>query len=313
MHFFKELKFLPEDFRSGGRGLRMLKVLGIPLLLIIIAGALPLPTTVERHSAVEISDPEQIRPEVPGFLPKVEFTEGTWIAPGTTLAKMENRELRLAAETAALQLRATEAAIQQARALNKPDELLQLEYILKARQAQLAEAEANIRKLELRAVKGGVLLTRDLGSRVGMLLRAGDTFCEIAPLDPIRISIPLSEKQVRTVRPGQRVELAADAFPGIRFQGTVTEEPSPLAKDRFPAAFSKQRGGDVPTIPGEHGAEYLAEHTYVVTVDIANPGNRLRHGMSIRARVETGTQPLWQTWANGVLDLISLDYRLMFP
>jgi hypothetical protein len=146
---------------------------------------------------------------------------------------------------------------------------------------------------------------------VGLLLRPPhDALCEIGSLNPMRIKIPLNEKEVRNVRPGNKVTLMADAYPGDKFYGQVLEEPLQLNPQDFPLAFSKDRGGDVPTYHDpQTGREKLLEHTYVVTVELQNPEGRLRYGMTMRAKIETGKLPFGRIVLQWFTDLISLDYR----
>ena len=186
----------------------------------------------------------------------------------------------------------------------------QLEALRDGAKARMEKARRDVEQLTLRAKTAGVVLNRDLESRVGQLLRPpNDTFCELAPLNPMQIKIPLTEQQVREVRRGQRVTLLADAFPNRKFEGMVNGEPMELDEHNFPIAFSKQRGGDVPTIPDGTGREKLMEHTYVVTVEVQNPDNLLRYGMTTRAKIETGKRPFGKIVLQWFVDLISLDYR----
>jgi hypothetical protein len=147
--------------------------------------------------------------------------------------------------------------------------------------------------------------------RVGVLLRPPQVaLCQIGSLNPMKIKIPLSEKEVRYVRPGNPVTLMADAYPGLTFHGRVLDEPLQLDAENFPPAFSKQRGGDVPTVHDPAtGKEKLLEHTYVVTVEVANPEHKLRYGMTMRARIDTGQRLFGKIVLQWFTDLISLDYR----
>ena len=125
----------------------------------------------------------------------------------------------------------------------------------------------------------------------------------------MRIKVPLSEREVRDVKPGNAVTLIADAFPGQKFAGVVAGQPMELDEHNFPPAFSKERGGDVSTYHDATGHEKLLDHTYVVTVEVQNPGNLLRYGMSARAKIATGKKPYGKIVLQWITDLISLDYR----
>ena len=93
-------------------------------------------------------------------------------------------------------------------------------------QVTLLEAQRLASRLTLRASRAGSVVTPDLERLAAGSLRAGDAFCEIAPLDPIQIYIPLNERQARHIRAGQRVELRVPAMPartGRRFSAKGAE------------------------------------------------------------------------------------------
>ena len=309
-HFVKQLDLSREDLKPGGRWGRIAKVFGIPLIAFVAYCFVPVSTEIVRRSAVEVANPEVVRPDSVGFIKKVHVKEGQMVTSGTVLAELENREIR---QELALQERALEEyelRIRAALGAERADEMKQLEALRDGAKARLEKARRDVEQLTLRAKTAGVVLNRDLESRAGQLLRPpNDTFCELAPLNPMQIKIPLTEQQVREVRPGQRVTLLADAFPNRKFEGVVNGEPMEMDEHNFPIAFSKQRGGDVPTIPDGTGREKLMEHTYVVTVEVQNPDNLLRYGMTTRAKIETGKRPFGKIVLQWFVDLISLDYR----
>jgi putative peptide zinc metalloprotease protein len=309
--FVKQLNLTTEDFKPGGRWRRIGLVFGIPLAAFIGFCFVPIQKEVNRHSAVELAEPEIVHPEVPGFVKEILVKEGDQVEPGTLIAKLENRDVTMRYEVAKLELERYEKGLSAVIGLGQTEELQQLQALRDGAKAMMEKAKRDTEQLDLRARTKGVVLTRDLQSRVGLLLRPPqDALCEIGSLDPMRIKIPLNEKEVRYVRPGNPVTLMADAYPGETFQGKVLDQPQALEPNDFPLAFSKDRGGDVPTFHDPAtGKEKLLEHTYMVTVEVANPGQRLRYGMTSRARIETGKILYGKIVLQWFTDLISLDYR----
>ena len=120
----------------------------------------------------------------------------------------------------------------------------------------------------------GVVLTRDLDKLKGRLIKSGELFCEIAPLDPLRIKVPLSEKQVRYVQKGQRVVLRAAAFPSQEFHGVIADKPVMFLGNQIPPGFSANRGGDVITYIDHRGHEVPVERTFEAVVEIENKADR---------------------------------------
>jgi putative peptide zinc metalloprotease protein len=308
--FVKQLNLTKEDIKPGGRWRRIAKVFGIPLVAFCAYCFVPVNTEVKRHAAVEVANPEIVRPDSVGFIKSVHVKEGQFVESGTVLAELENREVRLERANTELAIKDFELRIRAALGVERAAEMKELENMRDGAKVRLAKATRDVEMLTLRAKSSGVVLNRDLESRVGQLLRPpNDSFCEIAPLNPIQIKIPLNEQQVREVRAGQAVTLLADSFPDRKFSGVVKGEAAKLDEHNFPIAFSKQRGGDVPTVPDASGRDKLLEHTYVVTVEVQNPDNLLRYGMTARTKIETGRRPFGKIVLQWMVDLISLDYR----
>ncbi len=310
-HFVQQLHFTRDDLKPGGRGPRMAKVFGIPLAAFLVFCFVPVQNEITRHSAVELAEPEIVHPETPGFIKEVAVKEGQIVQPGTLLGRLENRELTERLVAAEQEAKRYELAVNASIGLGKSDDLRQLQPLLDGAKAVLEKIRHDVQQLDVRAKTGGVILTRDMDQRVGHFLRPPqDAFCELATLNPMRIKVPLSEREVRFVHAGNPVKLMADAYPGRKFQGHVAEEPVEMDSHNFPLAFSKERGGDVPTFHDPAtGRDKLLEHTYTVTVEVQNPDNCLRYGMTMRAKIATGKRPFGKIVLQWITDLISLDYR----
>ena len=137
-------------------------------------------------------------------------------------------------------------------------------------------------------------------------------FCEIAPLDPLRIKIALSEKQVRYIAKDQRVELRAHAYPSREFHGVIAERPVMFFGQEIPRGFSKKYGGDVLTYTDHQGREIPVERTFEAVLEVQNPDGLLRPGMTVRGKIYAGTYPWGRLVLQSILDLWSLDYRFFF-
>jgi HlyD family secretion protein len=202
-----------------------------------------------------------------------------------------------------------EAEVQRAVGLDKPADLKQAQTVRSAFEAKLQDARRDVENLTLRAKTGGVVLTRDLEAKVGLLLKSNDVLCEIGRLDPMRIKVALSEKQVRYVKRGQRVELKTQAYPGKTIRGVIAEEPIMFFAGELPKAFSSQRLGDVLTYVDAHGRELPVSRTFEAVVEVENSEGLIRPGMTARGKIYAGRRPWGLLVLQSVLDLISLDYR----
>jgi putative peptide zinc metalloprotease protein len=309
LHFVQQLKLTREDLKPGGRWRRIGLVFGLPLAAFLAFCFVPIELKIKRVCAIEIAEPEQVRPEVAGFIETIMVKEGDRVGAGQLLARLENRELRQKLVMAEQRLHSSEGQLRRAIGLDKPAEQQQLENLRKRYAADVAEARRDISLLELRAVQDGLILTRDLHLKLGHLLRSGELFCELTRLDPMRIKIPLNEKQVRYIAPGERVDFKANAYPGHPFRGTIVAAPLVPITKNMPAAFSAKRSGDVSTFIDREGHEVPVERVFAAQIDVEKTGGLLRPGMTGRASIYAGKRPFGKMVLQSLLDLVSLDYR----
>jgi putative peptide zinc metalloprotease protein len=309
--FYKSLDFKREDWHLGGRLRRLGKVGGILLAAFIAFCFVPWPLTIERSGTVELANPGQLRPEVAGFIDEVFTKQGDPVKPGQPVIQLTNREILQVRTEAEARLKSMDAEVQRYLGLDKPSELKQAQNLRAAAEARFREAQRDVEKLTLRAEGGGIMLTRGIERMQGRLVRSGELLCEVAPLDPLRIKIALSEKQVRYVEKGQRVVLKAHAFPGQQFRGVIADKPVMFFGDKIPRGFSKRYGGDVLTYTNDKGEEVPVERTFEAVVEVENPDGLLRPGMTVRGKIRSGRHPWGRLFLQSLLDLVSLDYRLL--
>lgn len=307
--FFKGLNLKAADMKSGGRLQRVKWVGGIMLAAFVLLCFTPWEMKIRRSGAVELADPDEIRSEVPGFISEIYVKEGDQVKEGQPLARLENRDLQQLAVNIEQRLAMTKANMQRELGLDRPALYKQYQSQAADYEGRLAQAHKDLASLVLKSHINGTVLTRELDRKAGHLLKSGELFCEIGSLDPMRIKIALSEKQVRYVEPGQKVELRADAYPWRTIYGTIVEvHPMMVAKD-LPPALSARRSGDVPTGINAQGQEVPLQRTFEARIDVQNEGGLLRPGMTghgmIHARKELWGRLLFQS----ILDLVSLDFR----
>ena len=106
---------------------------------------------------------------------------------------------------------------------------------------------------------GGVLQT--LNVRQGMTLALGETLAQVNGLGSVWLTVAVPEAQAAAVAPGQTVEARLPAFAGEVFKGTVS------------------------TILPQTNAD---SRTLQVRVELANPGARLRPGLTAQVSLEQG-------------------------
>ena len=307
--FFKSLELKREDWKPLGRLRRLMLICAVAVGIFGAACFVPVELTIKRAGAVQLAEPDEVRTEVPGFIEEVFVKEGDKVTPGQAVARLRNRDAAQVLVSAEGRAKMAEAEVQRAVGLDKPAELKGAQSVRAAIDARLKDARRDVENLTLRAKIGGTVLTRDLDKKVGLPLKTNEVLCEIASLDPMRIKVALSEKQVRYVKKGQRVEMKTEAYPGKTIRGTIADEPIMFFAGELPKAFSAHRLGDVPTYIDAHGREIAIERTFEAVVEVDNREGLLRPGMTGRGKIYAGKRPWGQLVLQSLLDLVSLDYR----
>ncbi|HRJ10521.1 MAG TPA: HlyD family efflux transporter periplasmic adaptor subunit, partial [Prosthecobacter sp.] len=161
----------------------------------------------------------------------------------------------------------------------------------------------------LRAPQDGVVLTPDLDRLAAGSLRAGDTLCTLAAEGQAEVFFPLSQRQARHVRAGQKMELRAASRPGVTFTGTVAEDAKTPPAESLPPNLAATLGGDIAAQPDDKGGLKPLEVTYGVLVRLPDPDGLLRPGMTGTGRLHGDRVTLGAALWMRLLDFISLDYR----
>lgn len=201
---------------------------------------------------------------LPGPLKEVYVRAGDQVQAGQTLAVLDLPELAFGVRQAEAALSAAQVDWDYYRVLreNKPPERrLQAQARLAAAQAALETARLSQAQTMLTAPRAGTVITVAL--KPGEIAGAGQTVLVLAGLDTLQVeTTDLSERNVASVRPGQKAEIYIDALEQ-EFSGQVIRL-SPRAG---------KKDGDV-------------VFTVTLIFDEQPPG--LRWGMSAEVRIQTG-------------------------
>jgi len=162
--------------------------------------------------------------------------EGSTVAKGQVLAKLEDDDLRRAVEVTEAEERYAKAELDRLAVLVERQVVARSAYDRakadweKAR-AAAARAAAEAGFLELRAPADGIVIRRD--GEIGQMIGANQTVFWLSCCAPLRISAEVDEEDIAQVRPGQEVLIRADALPGQTFHGqvlAVTPKGDPVAR-----------------------------------------------------------------------------------
>ena len=86
---------------------------------------------------------------------------------------------------------------------------------------RLAAARAALQKLALRSVNAGTVVRRNV--EPGDLVTAGSTLLEVAEEGATELRVPVDERNLGVIRPGQQAVIIPDAYPDASFLATLRE------------------------------------------------------------------------------------------
>jgi len=216
---------------------------------------------------IEAMQSIELRPDVEGRLVQILVREGSPVAQGTALFKIDDAELKA-------QVAQFEAERDLARqSLTRTRDLLAQKA---SSQAELERAEATMRsneaQLELLKVRLGRTLVRApfagvMGQRyvsLGDYVTTTTRLAALQTVSPQRASFQVPERYAEQLQPGQSVTFRVAALPGREFTGRV-DFVDPIVQ-----------------LPGR---------TIMVKARVPNPRRELQAGMFIEARLATAVRP----------------------
>ncbi|WP_277051692.1 HlyD family secretion protein [Zestomonas thermotolerans] len=98
-------------------------------------------------------------------------------------------------------------------------ELKRLDALIATARAELAQAEMNLSRTEIRAPVSGLVGQRS--ARNGQFVQAGAYLLAVVPDEDIWVQANFKETQIGRMQPGQRAELVFDSFPDTPIEGRV--------------------------------------------------------------------------------------------
>ena len=166
----------------------------------------------------------QIAAETSGRVSEIKFTEGDVVASGTVLIKLDDALINAQVEDAEARLTLAKANYERAASLRKSGTASQTtldtaQSELSVQQAVYDLIRAQHDKLSIKAPFPGVLGFRTISP--GAYVTAGTPLVNLEKIDRLKVNFSVPEVYLSKLAVGQKVEIAADALPGTRFEGTI--------------------------------------------------------------------------------------------
>ncbi len=216
---------------------------------------------------IEAMQSIELRPDVEGRLVQILVREGSPVAQGTALFKIDDAELKAQVaqieaerDLARQSLTRTRDLLQQK--ASSQAELERAEATMRSNEAQLDRLKTRLARTLVRAPFAGVMGQRFVS--LGDYVTSDTRLAALQTVSPQRASFQVPERYAEQLRPGQSVTFRVAALPGREFTGKV-DFVDPIVQ-----------------LPGR---------TIMVKARVPNPRRELQAGMFIEARLATAVRP----------------------
>jgi membrane fusion protein (multidrug efflux system) len=197
---------------------------------------------------------------------------------GVTRSEYDDARFKLAGDKASLESLKQQAEVQLARLGGNPDVDVTTMPQYQQAQAQVDEQQRQMNHAVVRAPFGGIV-TNVESTQPGMYLTAGTAAFGLVSDEHVWVEANPKETELTWVKPGDRVDVTVDTYPGHVWQGTV-ESIAPASASEFSVLPAQNSSGN--------WVKVVQRLPIRVHVD-RQPGDpELRAGMSVEAEVDTG-------------------------
>lgn len=182
-------------------------------------------TATYRGTAALVADHEaQVVAKTSGVLKKLYVEEGERVKAGEVLAELDDADARTKLLQAEAQMHKAEATFAHAKAaipkhLIAEFEYEQDKYDLAAQRAAYEGAKLQLSYTRILAPVDGVISLRSV--KIGNMMQANQSMFTIVGMDPLQAVLNVPERELGILKPGQPVQLQADALPGKQFGGSI--------------------------------------------------------------------------------------------
>jgi len=175
-------------------------------------------------ASLEARAESQVVAKTSGVALAVMVEEGQVVQAGQPLVRLDPDRARLAVAQSEAQMRKLENSYQRAQKLVQQQlvsaaDVDQLRFDLENARAQYRMATLELSYTTVVAPISGVVASRDI--KPGNFVQINSPIIRIVDSGKLEATLNVPEREIAKLKPGQKVELAADALPGRSFTGTV--------------------------------------------------------------------------------------------
>lgn len=178
---------------------KVLAFVVLPLLLVVAGLLFPVPWKLSTDCSVVPERSSVIVAEHSGKIVEVLVREGDRVQEGELLARMEDTEFLTQIAVARQQQLRWEVEKGKAQAVNSEADRKIAELGAQREKHNIARLEYLRGRTELRSPLEGIVLTRNLGNRLGEGMEAGKFFCEVASMEGFDLQIEIRQQDLGVV------------------------------------------------------------------------------------------------------------------
>ncbi|MEY2874655.1 MAG: hypothetical protein RLZZ373_2026 [Pseudomonadota bacterium] len=263
-------------------------LVGVPLV------AVPMPDAALAQGVLWPPEDALVRTQTAGFVEDVLVADGQAVPPGQPLLRLQSPTLRAERERLSGHIEALQAERFQALRLDKA-QLVAVDHALQAAEAELAQTEAQLAGLTVRARVGGRVHLTGTSDLPGRWLARGALLGHVETGEPglVRVVVAQADAALVTAHRGPvDVWLLGSDAPPLR--GALVGTPSGGGAPLPSAALGERHGGGIPTDPADPQGLKPAQPVLQADVRLERAtGERI--GARAWVRFEQGRAPLaWQ-------------------
>jgi RND family efflux transporter MFP subunit len=246
-------------------------------LLAITAFLLPVPHRVTVKAMIDASDRQVLVAPQAGYILSAHARAGDKVVAGSLLATLDDQDLQLVVAKWQGERQKNRQEYAKALAQHNRIELSRLRADVLRIDAELALAEQQLKRSEIRAPFDGVLLSGDLSQSLGSPVEQGAVLFEIGSTDTYRLTMDVNEHDIAYISEGQTAKIRMTALPGQNWQARL--------ETVLPVAIAQQ-----------------GESVFRVPADVLGDAQALRPGMAGVGKVSVGSRSLIWVVTHAITD-----------
>lgn len=195
----------------------------------IVANTEDFSDVVNVSGGIEANEQVEIRSEISGLIKSINFKEGTSVAKGTLLLKIDDSELQAQYAQALTKQKLAKETADRAEKLLKSEAISQEEFDnaeaeLKSLQAQTQLVRAQLAKTEIRAPFSGRIGLRSVST--GAYVTSAQTIANLVSINPVKINFSIPEKYSQMIKEGSKITFTVAGTSKV-FDGAIyAKEPA---------------------------------------------------------------------------------------